>query len=336
MTALQESTNVLEVENLGIAFGSSESRLSVVEDLTFAVRSGELLALVGESGCGKSVTALAIMGLLPRPQASTPAGRIVFEGQDITTLDEAAMQDLRGRRIAMIFQEPMTALNPVMRIGRQIEEVLLRHRVVERGEARPRALELLRQVRIADPERRLRQYPHELSGGMRQRVMIAMALACDPVLLLADEPTTALDVTVQAQIMELIADLQRRRGTSVVLITHDLGIVAETADRVIVMYAGRVVETASVRTVLEAPRHPYTQGLIASVPRLGRNRRGSGAPLADIPGSVPPPGKRGRGCVFRQRCAWAIDACAERQPQLDPFGEGHRVACLRAHETVSS
>ena len=327
---------ILAVRDLSVAFGGAEAPLHAVEEVSFDVRAGEMLAIVGESGCGKSVTALAVMGLLPRPAARITAGTIAFAGRDLATLDEHDFEDLRGKRLAMIFQEPMTALNPVMRIGRQIEEALLRHRVVPRRQARARSLALLEQVRMADPERRLGQYPHELSGGMRQRVMIAMALACGPALLVADEPTTALDVTVQAQILDLIADLQARTGTSVVLITHDLGVVAEKADRVVVMYAGRVVESASVEGVLTAPRHPYTRGLIASVPRLGRNRRGGGIRLTDIPGTVPPLGRRGPGCVFRRRCAFAVDRCAEQRPPLVEEAAGHKVACFRSADVAAA
>ena len=270
--------------------------MRVVEDVSFTLDTGETVGLVGESGCGKSVTAMAIMGLNPSPPSRVDAGRIVFEGRDLLELGPA-MHDVRGDRIGMIFQEPMTSLNPTFTVGFQITEVLRIHRGLRKSEARAVALELLGMVGMGAPERRLAQYPHELSGGLRQRVMIAMAIACRPALLIADEPTTALDVTIQAQILDLIKRLQREMGMSV-LITHDLGIVAEVCERVVVMYAGRIVERASATALYRRPRHPYTAGLLASSPRLGHRR----PVLPTIPGMVPSPGQRGAGCYFAARC----------------------------------
>jgi peptide/nickel transport system ATP-binding protein len=323
---------LLRVEHLSVAFGTSAAPLTAVEDVSFVVHPRETLAIVGESGCGKSVTAMALMGLLPPRQARITNGSIRLQGEELVGLPEPDYQMVRGERIAMIFQEPMTALNPVMSIGRQITEVIVRHRKVSLQDADIRALDLLSQVGIADGARRLCQYPHEFSGGMRQRVMIAMALACDPALLIADEPTTALDVTVQAQILDLIGEIQHHHGTAVVLITHDLGVVAEQADRALVMYAGRIVETGPVVDLLTAPRHPYTAGLIASIPRLGLNRRAGGARLNVIPGTVPPLGARGNGCTFASRCPLANSRCAAERPQLLNHSPVHAAACFRSHE----
>jgi oligopeptide/dipeptide ABC transporter ATP-binding protein len=294
----------------------------VVEDVSFRLETGEIVGLVGESGCGKSVTAMAIMGLNPSPPCRVDAGRIVFEGRDLLELG-VGMRDLRGDRIAMIFQEPMTSLNPTFTIGFQIAEVLRVHRGLSRSSARDAAVELLGMVGIGAPARRLAQYPHELSGGLRQRAMIAMAIACRPALLIADEPTTALDVTIQAQILDLIQSLQREIGMSVLLITHDLGIVAEVCGRVIVMYAGRIVEQASATALYRRPRHPYTTGLLASSPRLGSKR----AVLPAIPGVVPSPGQRGSGCYFAARCPRALDRCRVATPPLEEFKPGHAAAC---------
>ena len=327
---------VLEVEGLSLGFRVGDRVLPAVEDMSFSVGRGETVALVGESGCGKSITALTLMGLLPMPPAILTAGRIGFAGQDLARISEGQFRKLRGNAISMIFQEPMTALNPVMRLGDQIAEVLLEHGECSRDEAPKRALKLLRDVQLTDPEQRLRQYPHEISGGMRQRVMIAMALACEPQLLIADEPTTALDVTVQAQILKLMRDLKESHETALLLITHDLGVVAEAADRVVVMYAGRVVETASLTDLLTRPRHPYTKGLIGAIPRLGKNRRGSGRPLTEIAGTVPPLHARGKGCVFRDRCKLAIERCAAEAPPLDVKAPGHKAACFRSDDVGSA
>ena len=323
---------ILEVENLEVALGGA----SIVDRLSFSLRPGRTLAIVGESGCGKSVTALAIMGLLAKGRGNRVAGHVRFEGSDLTALDARALADLRGDRIAMIFQEPMTALNPVLRIGEQLTEAILRHRGGSARAARDRAAEMLRLVRVPDPEARLRAWPHELSGGMRQRVMIAMALANDPALLVADEPTTALDVTIQAQILALVGDLQRETGAAMMLITHDLGVVAEVADDVAVMYAGRIVEAAPAALLFESPQHPYTLGLMSSVPALAR--RGRRENLATIPGAVPPPRLYGGGCRFAPRCAFALPRCTAERPTLWEVEPGHRVACIRAplEETASA
>ena len=314
---------LLEVEDLTIRFHPGGP--VVVDGLSISLTQGETLSLVGESGCGKSLTALAIMGLLP-PGART-TGRVRLEGEDLLAAGERRLADLRGNRLAMIFQEPMTSLNPAFRIGEQIAESVVRHRGLQRSQARERALEMLRAVRIPAPEKRLDAYPHQLSGGMRQRVMIAMALVNAPNILIADEPTTALDVTIQAQILALIRELQREAGMAMILVTHDLGVVAETADRVAVMYAGRIVETAAAPDLFADPQHPYTLGLIGSLPSLGR-RQGR---LATIPGSVPPPDRFPPGCRFATRCPFADRRCYAEVPRLRAIGaEGHTVACFKA------
>jgi peptide/nickel transport system ATP-binding protein len=313
---------LLEIDALSISFRTDSGQIRVVEDVSFFLGTGESVGLVGESGCGKSVTAMAIMGLNPSPPSRVDSGRILFEGRDLLALGRA-VRDIRGNRIGMIFQEPMTSLNPSYKVGFQIAEVLRIHRGMSRAAARAEVLELLRLVGIGAPERRAGQYPHELSGGLRQRVVIAMAIACGPALLIADEPTTALDVTVQAQILELIKRLQREIGMSVLLITHDLGIVAETCERVLVMYAGRIVERASVGALYRHARHPYTRGLLSSSPRLGHKR----PVLATIPGMVPAPGQRGQGCYFASRCPRALDQCLAAIPPLEPVVPGHDAAC---------
>ncbi len=314
---------LLGIEGLTVAFNTEDGLARVVEDVTFAVGEGETVGLVGESGCGKSVTAQSIMRLLPSPPARVEAGRISFEGTDITALDDTAMRALRGDRIGMIFQEPMTSLNPTMTIGHQIAEVLRYHRSMGAGAARPLVIDILRRVGVGGAERRLDQYSHELSGGLRQRVMIAMALICGPRLLIADEPTTALDVTIQAQILELLKQLQRDMGLSILLITHDLGIVAEMCRSVVVMYAGRVAETGPTGQVLRHPRHPYTAGLLASSPR--RARRGEKLPT--IAGSVPPPGRRTVGCAFADRCPRVGERCRRETPPLAGEEGGRASAC---------
>jgi peptide/nickel transport system ATP-binding protein len=319
---------LLSVEGLSVAFKSGSRMLHAVEGVSYAVRRGEIVAIVGESGCGKSVSSLAIMGLLPKPAARVTNGRIVFDGRDLLTLSQAEMRALRGREIAMIFQEPMTSLNPVMQIGEQILEPLRIHLGMTGERARARVLELIGQVGITDPERRLAQYPHQLSGGMRQRVMIAIALACYPKLLIADEPTTALDVTIQAQILELLRDLSKRLGVALVMITHNLGIVARYADRVNVMYAGRQVEQGESDGVFASPRHPYTVGLLGSVPRLDRPRT---AELATIPGLPPNLMAPPSGCRFAPRCPFVQEQCA-LEPSLVDVAPGRRSACWRAGE----
>ncbi len=322
---------VLEVEDLVVAFDTDEGELRAVDGVSFVVQKGRTLGIVGESGSGKSVTALAILGLLPEPQGRIVRGRVALDGQDIARADERALQKIRGRRIAMIFQEPMTALDPLMRVGEQIAEGLRHHFGLSRAVAREKAIALLGKVGIPAPAERVDAYPHELSGGMRQRVMIASAIACEPSVLLADEPTTALDVTIQAQILALIDDLRRELGTSVVLITHDLGVVADVADDVVVMYAGRIVERAEKDALFERPLHPYTRGLLQSVPGFGSNA--TKLRLPTIPGLVPDLRELPRGCRFRDRCERAIERCADEEPALETF-EGRSVACIRAREAA--
>ena len=317
---------LLEVRGLHTCFATDEGELAAVDGVSFQVHAGKTLAIVGESGCGKSVTALSIMGLLPKPAGRVSAGSVRFEGRELIGLAQRELQDLRGNAMAMIFQEPMSSLNPAFTIGDQIVETLLRHRQITRAQAEARALDVLRQVRMAAPEQRLFEYPHKLSGGMRQRAMIAMALACDPRLLIADEPTTALDVTIQAQILELMRTLQQESGTAIILITHDLGVVAEVADDVLVMYAGRVVERAPVNALFETPQHPYTVGLLGSIPRLEVER----TRLASIEGQVPSPLRRGAGCSFADRCPFADTQCRTAAPELRDVGARHQSACFKA------
>jgi len=317
-------TPLLQVDNLKVSFKIGNSRLQAVDGLSFSLNAGETLALVGESGCGKSITALSLLRLVP-PPGTIDAGTIRFDGDDLLPLPDEAMRNLRGNRMAMVFQEPMTALNPVLRIGEQIGEVLRQHRRLSQPQIIERSIALLRQVGIPSPEQRLRDYPHQLSGGLRQRVVIAMALCCDPQLLIADEPTTALDVTIQAQIMALLAQQQKERGMAMLLITHDLGIVAEAAQQVAIMYAGHLMEKATVADLFSAPSHPYTRGLLASVPRLGARR----SRLEPIPGQVPGLRDVISGCPFRTRCPEAIDACAVRLPEMIEIAPGHFVRCLR-------
>jgi peptide/nickel transport system ATP-binding protein len=327
---------LLEVENLQTHFRTPDGINRAVDGVSFAVERGETVAIVGESGCGKSVMANSILRLVPQPPGKI-AGQIRFEGVDLLALSERAMRDIRGNHISMVFQEPMTSLNPVLTIGRQIAETLHLHQRLGRSAVAERAVEMLNLVGIAEPRRRAGEYPHQLSGGMRQRVMIAMALACNPKLLIADEPTTALDVTIQAQILDLMADLKRRVGAAIMVITHDLGVVAEIAERVIVMYAGRKVEEAKVTDLFRAPRHPYTQGLLAAVPKLGSSLAGANAKLAEIPGVVPSLKKRIAGCVFASRCALARDVCRQVAPALEEKAAGHFAACHFApRETVAA
>ena len=318
--------NLLEVERLHTNFIGEQTVTRAVENVSFSIAPGETLGLVGESGCGKSITALSMMRLLPK-RGEIAAGAIRFDGRNLLDLSEAEMRAIRGDRIAMIFQEPMTSLNPVHTIGEQIAEVVRIHQGMSRSAALAHAQEMLRLVRIPDAPRRVRDYPHHFSGGMRQRAMIAMALACSPSLLIADEPTTALDVTIQAQILRLMLELKERIGAAILMITHDLGVVAETCQRVIVMYAGRVVEEAPVETLFDNPAHPYTQGLLDSIPRRagGRRRR-----LPEIPGVVPSLTVPIPGCTFAPRCAKAIDACRTTPMELRTVGPDHRAACIRA------
>src|SRR5215472_8634310 len=326
---------VLDVKNLKTVFFTNSGLFKAVDDVSFHVRRGETLAIVGESGCGKSVTALSLMRLVPDPPGRIVGGSVRLGSIDLLALDEDAMRDVRGKDIAMIFQEPMTSLNPVLTIGSQIAEVLLLHEPLTRAQAWQKAIDMLRLVRIPEPEERARSYPHQLSGGMRQRAMIAMALACNPKVLIADEPTTALDVTIQAQILTIILELQRKLGTAVILITHDLGVVAETAQRVIVMYAGRKVEEAPVDDLFAHPQHPYTRGLMASIPRLAiMQGDGERAPerLQEIPGMVPALTDLPAGCVFAPRCPHAKDRCRAAFPTYEEKRPGHWAACWRSRE----
>jgi oligopeptide/dipeptide ABC transporter ATP-binding protein len=320
--------SLLEVRGLQVGFATAKGEAVAVDGVSFSVDRGETVGLVGESGCGKTVSALSILRLLP-PAGAITDGQILFAERDLLTLSDADMRRVRGAQIGMIFQEPLTSLNPVFTVGYQIGEAIRAHEGVSRAEARRRAIELLDLVEISDPERRVDEYPHQMSGGMRQRVMIAMALSCRPRLLIADEPTTALDVTIQAQILDLLAGLQRRLGMALLIVTHDLGIVAQQADRAAVMYAGRIVESAAVRRIFAQPMHPYTRGLLRSIPKTGVNlaRR-----LETIPGRVPDPLQLPSGCRFRDRCSYAIDDCARIDPPLETVGAQHTAACIRARE----
>ena len=322
------SAALLEVDDLTVSFSTLRGRLSVLDGVRFAIGRGEILGLVGESGSGKSVSALAIMRLLGE-QGAIDRGRILLDDAELSALDDTAMLAVRGRDVAMIFQEPMTSLNPVLTVGFQIAEVLMEHLGVARAAALARATELMEEVGIPAARQRLADYPHQLSGGMRQRVMIAMALACRPKLLIADEPTTALDVTIQAQILELIRTLRDEHGTAVLLITHDMGVIAEMADRVVVMYAGQVVEQAAVEQLFADPRHPYTRLLLRSVPRVQvRAKR-----LRSIEGSTPSPNALPAGCRFHPRCPDAIDRCRREPPRLERYGAARSVRCWRAAES---
>src|SRR3954464_1301686 len=332
MGEAQAGETVLDVKGLETVFFTNSGLFKAVDDVSFHVKRGETLAIVGESGCGKSVTALSVMRLIPEPPGRIVGGSIMLEGRDLLGLDEAQMRGIRGNRISMIFQEPMTSLNPVMRIGDQITEAVRLHRAMSRKEAWDQAVDMLRLVRIPLPERRAIEYPHQLSGGMRQRAMIAMALACRPALLIADEPTTALDVTIQAQILALVLDLQKQLGMGLILITHDLGVVAQTAQRVIVMYAGRKVEEADVATLFASPKHPYTRGLMASIPSVPSARSNSDVRLIEIPGMVPSLTRLPKGCAFAPRCAFAVARCHEEYPPLENWGADHLAACWRAAE----
>ena len=324
---------MLQVEGLVTEFVTGEGVVRAVDGVSFDVFPGETVSLVGESGCGKSVTALSIMRLIQAPPGRIVSGRVWFEGVDLHSLKEPEMRKVRGGGIGMIFQEPMTSLNPVLTIGRQITESLELHLGMPRAEARQRSIELLAIVGIPDPERRVRDYPHQLSGGQRQRVMIAIAMSCNPRLLIADEATTALDVTIQAQILELMKSITERTGTALLIITHNLGVVARYADRVNVMYAGRVRESALAEEVYLRTRHPYTAGLLHSVPRLDREAHGR---LEPIPGDVPDPSTRTTGCAFRPRCRFAVERCKSDDPLLATVASGHAVACWEHERVVES
>jgi peptide/nickel transport system ATP-binding protein len=330
---------LLEVKGLKTYFFTRDGVVRAVDGISFSILRGETLAIVGESGCGKSVTSLSILRLIASPPGRTVEGSVVFEGRDLLALPEAEMRKVRGDAISMIFQEPMTSLNPVLTIGHQIAEVLVLHRGLSRDDAMQRAVEMLRLVRIPEPEQRVTEYPHQLSGGMRQRVMIAMALACEPRLLIADEPTTALDVTIQAQILDLMRELKARTGAAIVLITHDLGVVAEMAQRVVVMYAGRKVEEATVEALFAHPRHPYTRGLLESIPKLGAagggRGAGTGARLAEIAGTVPSLSQTIVGCAFAPRCAYATVRCLSEYPPFEEKVPGHGAACWESERLAA-
>jgi len=317
---------LLEVRGLRTTFKSERGEVRAVDGVDFRLERGRTLGIVGESGCGKSVTALSIMGLVPQPPGRIAGGEVLFEGEDLLKCAPQRMRDLRGDKLAMIFQEPMTSLNPAFTVGDQVAETILRHRKVSPAQARAQAIEMLRRVRIPSPERRALDYPHQLSGGMRQRVMIAMALACNPQLLIADEPTTALDVTIQAQILELMRTLRAELGTAIVLITHDLGVIAELADEVLVMYAGQVIERCAAGRLFAEPQHPYTVGLLGSIPRLHLEQER----LSAIEGFVPDAAALPAGCRFEPRCPFAIDRCREEIPPLAEVSRGHHAACWRA------
>jgi len=319
------------VRNLKTFFATRRGEVRSVDDVSFTIEQGETLSLVGESGCGKSVTALSMMRLVSAP-GRVVGGEVLFEGRDLLKLSPAEMRAIRGDDIAMIFQDPMTSLNPVYTVGEQIAEAIRLHRKVSKREAWNQAIEAMRDVTIPAPEIRAKTYPHEMSGGMRQRVMIAMALACDPKLLIADEPTTALDVTIQAQILELLTELREKRHLALLLITHDLGVVAETSDRVAVMYAGKIVEEASAKELFKHPRHPYTEGLLRAVPRLDEQREGRRKRLQTIEGVVPNPLELPPGCRFAPRCPHAQGTCSEGEIELIPVSDQHLSRCIRVRE----
>ncbi|MCS6996783.1 MAG: ABC transporter ATP-binding protein [Casimicrobiaceae bacterium] len=322
---------LLDIQGLKVHFTTDDGWLHAVDGVDLSIEAGQTVCVVGESGCGKSVTAKTVMKLIDMPPGKIVAGRILWQGRDLVPLPPEAMQSIRAREIAMIFQEPMTSLNPVYTVGEQIAEVVRRHEGLSRRAALARAVEMLAKVRIPTPQRRVHDYPHQFSGGMRQRVMIAMALVCHPKLLIADEPTTALDVTIQAQILDLIRTLQAESGSAVLLITHAMGVVAEMAERVVVMYAGQVVEEAPVAALFASPRHPYTRGLIRSIPRLDRAAQHKSR-LESIPGTVPKLIAPPPGCRFAPRCRYATPGCREVDPPLREVASRHRVACVRAEE----
>jgi peptide/nickel transport system ATP-binding protein len=328
------SEPLLEVADLRTWFFTRDGVVRAVDGVSFHVAPGETLAIVGESGCGKSVTALSVLRLIPSPPGRIVAGKIRFAGRDLLDLSEAQMRQVRGNEISMIFQEPMTSLNPVLTIGRQIAETLTLHQGLSRTKALASAVDMLRLVHIPEAERRIAEYPHKLSGGMRQRVMIAMALACNPKLLIADEPTTALDVTIQAQILDLMRELKQKIDAAIVLITHDLGVVAEMAQRVVVMYAGKKAEEAPVGPLFRRPLHPYTKGLLNSVPRLGATLAGERAPLAEIPGTVPSLKETITGCPFEARCTFATDLCRSEMPPFEEKEPGHFAACFHSERVA--
>ena len=319
------SESILSVEDLQVSFKTDDGLVRAVRGVSFDVKPGETIGLVGESGSGKSVTNLAVMGLIPKPPGNIDGGKALYKGEDLLQMSDSQLQEIRGNQIAMIFQDPMTALNPLMTVEQQMTEITRLHMGLSKRDARDRAAEMLEMVGISSPVKRLRDYPHQFSGGMRQRVMIAMALSCEPDVLIADEPTTALDVTIQAQILDLLAELQERKGTSIILITHDLGVVAGVCHRVMVMYAGRVVEKAGVNELFESPRHPYTIGLLESLPRLDQNKSEL---LQAIPGQPPDLTHIPDGCSFRPRCPFAVDECTSTDPPLKLIDGQRQSACL--------
>jgi len=316
--------HLLEVNNLEVSFKTFGGEVKAVRGVSFSINKGETLAIVGESGCGKSVTAQAIMGMVPRPHGKVKGGEILYQNKNLARLRKKDLQNIRGSEIGMIFQDPMTSLNPTMRIGEQIAEVLIKHQKLSRQKAKERSIQLLKQVGIPEAHTRYSQYPHEFSGGMRQRVVIAIALACSPHLIIADEPTTALDVTIQAQILDLLKGLQEKQQTSIILITHDLGVVAETADRVAVMYAGMVVETGTVTEIFSQPKHPYTWGLLQSVPKLDASSKERLVPIEGTPPDLFAPPK---GCPFAARCPYAMEVCVGHMPKEEFFSESHQARC---------
>jgi peptide/nickel transport system ATP-binding protein len=336
-TPLAAPEPILDIADLRTWFFTRDGVVRAVDGVSFHVLPGETLAIVGESGCGKSVTALSILRLIPSPPGRIVSGTIRFAGRDLLGLSEAEMREVRGNEISMIFQEPMTSLNPVLTVGRQIAETLTLHQGLDHKTALAKAVDMLRLVHIPEAERRITEYPHQLSGGMRQRVMIAMALACNPKLLIADEPTTALDVTIQAQILDLMRELKHKIDAAIVLITHDLGVVAEMAQRVVVMYAGKKAEEAPVATLFRRPLHPYTKGLLASVPRLGTSLHLERAPrLAEIPGTVPSLKEPIPGCPFETRCPFATDLCRRAMPAFDEKEPGHFTACFHSDRVAAA
>ena len=314
---------ILEVKDLCVEFRTAEGTVQAVDHLSYVLHKGEKLGIVGESGSGKSVSSLGMMQLIPNPPGQITGGEILYLGRDLVKTSERDMQKIRGNEISMIFQEPMTSLNPIIKCGKQIAESLRLHRGMKKKEAMEEAVRMMKAVGIANPEVRAHEYPHQMSGGMRQRVMIAMALACQPQILIADEPTTALDVTIQAQILDLMENLKQKTGTSILFITHDLGVVAEVCDDVVVMYSGRVVEKGDVRSIFASPSHPYTRGLLASIPKLGE----CAEELESIPGNVPNPKYMPQGCKFAPRCSCAFDKCREEEPGFYDVGEGHMSRC---------
>ncbi|WP_282605267.1 ABC transporter ATP-binding protein [Pelagibius sp. Alg239-R121] len=336
MSGHQTDRPLLQVSNLCVEFRTRDGIARVLDEVSLELQPGQTLGIVGESGCGKSMTALSIMRLIPSPPGQITAGEVRLAGEDLLRFDEQRMRDIRGKDISMIFQEPMTSLNPVFTVGDQIAESLRLHEGLSDKEAAARAVKMLKAVGIPEPQARAREYPHQLSGGMRQRVMIAIALACGPKVIIADEPTTALDVTVQAQIFDLLRDLKERTSTAIILITHDMGAIAEMTDRVTVMYAGRVVEEGPVEAILDAPKHPYTQGLIACVPQLDPNPTAERPPLEEIPGVVPALTRLGKGCAFAPRCKYAFERCDQEAPRRVSVDADHRAACWLLEEGTSA